>query len=56
MVFLLFCAVRILAANILIKTGRTEHAKALLETVDDPKLQGQKQRLLPALAEAAAKK
>ena len=47
---------RLHAANILIKTGRTEHAKALLETVDDPKLQGQKQRLLPALAEAAAKK
>ncbi len=47
---------RLHAANILIKTGKTEHAKALLETVDEPKLQGQKARLQPQLAEAAAKK
>ena len=45
---------RLHAANILIKTGKLDHARALLETVDDPKLQGQKQRLLPQL-EAAKK-
>jgi tetratricopeptide (TPR) repeat protein len=46
---------RLHAANILIKTGRVEHARMLLETVDDPKLQGQKDRLRPEL-EAAAKR
>jgi tetratricopeptide (TPR) repeat protein len=40
---------RLHAANICIKTGRLEHARALLETVDEPKLQGQKERLLPQL-------
>lgn len=43
---------RLHAANICIKTGRLAHARALLGTVDDPKLQGQKDRLLPQLAAA----
>lgn len=41
---------RLHAANILIKTGKIDHAKALIETVDEPKLQGQKQRLVSQLA------
>jgi tetratricopeptide (TPR) repeat protein len=41
---------RLHAANICIKIGKLEHARALLETVDEPKLQGQKARLLPELA------
>ncbi len=49
---------RLHAANILLKTGKPVHARALLEAVDEPKLQGQKQRLLPQLeaAEKAEKK
>ena len=46
---------RLHAANILIKLGKLDHAKALIETVDEPKLQGQKERLKPQL-EAAGKK
>lgn len=46
---------RLHAANICLKTGRLEHARALLETVDEPALQGQKARLLPRLAEAEKK-
>lgn len=46
---------RLHAANICIKLGKLEHARALLETVDDPKLQGQKERLLPQLAAAGKK-
>lgn len=46
---------RLHAANILIKLGKRDHAKTLLDTVDDPKLQGQKQRLLPQLAGPAKK-
>ncbi len=45
---------RLHAANICIKLGKLAHARALIDTVDDPKLQGQKERLLPQLA--AAKK
>jgi tetratricopeptide (TPR) repeat protein len=41
---------RLHAANICIKSGRLDHARALLETVDDPKLKVQKDRLLPQLA------
>lgn len=41
---------RLHAANVLIKIGKLEHARALLATVDEPKLQGQKERLLPQLA------
>jgi tetratricopeptide (TPR) repeat protein len=44
---------RLHAANICLKQGRKDHAKALLETVTEPKLQGQKQRLLPLLGEPA---
>jgi tetratricopeptide (TPR) repeat protein len=40
---------RLHAANILIKTGRRDHAKALLATVDEVALQGQKQRLVAQL-------
>ena len=46
---------RLHAANICIKSGRLDHARALLETVDDPKLQVQKDRLLPQLAPAEKK-
>jgi tetratricopeptide (TPR) repeat protein len=46
---------RLHAANICIKLGKLAHARALLDTVDDPKLQGQKERLLPQLAAAAKK-
>jgi hypothetical protein len=31
---------RLHAANICIKMGKTTHARALMETVDEPKLQG----------------
>lgn len=46
---------RLHAANICLKLGKREHAKALLDTVDDPKLQVQKQRLLPLLNGATKK-
>ena len=46
---------RLHAANICLKIGKPAHARALLETVDDPKLQGQKDRLLPLLAAAEKK-
>jgi tetratricopeptide (TPR) repeat protein len=41
---------RLHAANILLKIGKQDHARALLESVDDPKLQGQKQKLVAQLA------
>lgn len=40
---------RLHAANIFIKMGKLDHAKALLETVDDPKLANEKQRLIALL-------
>jgi tetratricopeptide (TPR) repeat protein len=40
---------RLHAANICLKLGNTAHAKALLDTVEDPKLQGQKQKLVAQL-------
>ena len=46
---------RLHAANICLKLGKLVHARALLATVDEPKLQGQKDRLLPQLAEAEKK-
>jgi tetratricopeptide (TPR) repeat protein len=46
---------RLHAANVLLKMGKVAHARALLNTVDDPKLQGQKARLLPQLAELEKK-
>jgi tetratricopeptide (TPR) repeat protein len=41
---------RLHAANICIKIGKLDHARALIETVEDPKLQGQKQKLVAQLA------
>jgi tetratricopeptide (TPR) repeat protein len=46
---------RLHAANILIKSGKPDHARALLETVDEPALAGQKQKLVAQLAETAKK-
>jgi tetratricopeptide (TPR) repeat protein len=46
---------RLHAANVLLRLGKSDHARALLATVDDPKLAGQKQRLLPQLAETEKK-
>jgi tetratricopeptide (TPR) repeat protein len=40
---------RLHAANILLKLGKPEHARMLLSTIDDPKLQGQKQTLVGRL-------
>ncbi len=41
---------RLHAANICLKLGKTAHAEALIATVDDPKLQGQKQKLVAQMA------
>ncbi len=41
---------RLHAANICLKLGKRDHAKALIDTVDEPKLQGQKQKLVAQLA------
>ncbi|MEO5959749.1 MAG: hypothetical protein ABIR80_11560 [Opitutaceae bacterium] len=46
---------RLHAANICLKLGKREHARVLLDTVDEPKLQGQKQKLVAQLAEPAKK-
>lgn len=46
---------RLHAANICVKLGKPDHAQALLKTVDEEKLQGQKQKILRDL-EAAGKK
>ena len=46
---------RLHAANICLKIGKAAHARALLDTVDDPKLQVQKDRLLPQLRAAEKK-
>jgi len=46
---------RLHAANILMKSGKPEHASALLATIDDPALQEQKQKLVAQLAETAKK-
>ncbi len=40
---------RLHAANVLVKLGKEDHAKALLETIDEPDLQGQKQRVVSQL-------
>jgi tetratricopeptide (TPR) repeat protein len=40
---------RLHAANICLKLGKRDHAKALLDTVDEPKLQSQKQKLIAEL-------
>ncbi len=46
---------RLHAANILITIGKPDHARALLETVDEASLQEQKQKLIAQLAETAKK-
>lgn len=46
---------RLHAANVLIKQGKPDHARTLMATVDDPALQGQKQKLVAQLAETAKK-
>jgi len=40
---------RLHAANVLIKQGKLDHAKTLLDTVTEPELQAQKSKLLPQL-------
>lgn len=47
--------IRLQAANVLLKLGRTEHARLLLANVTQPVLQKQKQTLLDQLAPAGAK-
>lgn len=47
--------IRLQAINVLIKMGRREHARAILITVTEEVLQGQKQTLLDSLAKAGAK-
>ena len=46
---------RLHAANVLIKQGKPDYARTLIETVDEPALQGQKQKLVAQLAETAKK-
>lgn len=46
---------RLHAANVLLKSGKPDHARALLDTVDEPALQAQKQKLVAQLAETAKK-
>jgi tetratricopeptide (TPR) repeat protein len=46
---------RLHAANICLKMGKAEHANALLDTIDEPKLQGQKEKLVAQLAGTAKK-
>jgi tetratricopeptide (TPR) repeat protein len=41
---------RLHAANICLKLGKRDHARALIETVDEPKLQGQKEKLVAQLS------
>ena len=43
---------RLHAANVLLKQGKADHARALMETVDEPSLQPQKQKLVAQLAES----
>jgi tetratricopeptide (TPR) repeat protein len=46
---------RLHAANICLKLGKRDHARALIETVDEPKLQGQKEKLVAQLTGSAKK-
>ena len=46
---------RLHAANILIKQGQKDRAKVLLDTVIEPELQGQKQKLIAPLVETEKK-
>jgi tetratricopeptide (TPR) repeat protein len=47
--------IRLQAANVLLKMGRRDHARAMLITVTEPVLAKQKQTLLDSLATAGAK-
>lgn len=47
--------IRLHAANVLIKAGRPDHARAVLAGVDEPRLAAQKQTLLDQLAVTAEK-
>jgi tetratricopeptide (TPR) repeat protein len=44
---------RLHAANIFLKMGKTDHAKLLLGSIDEPSLQGQKQKLVAQLSPPA---
>ena len=46
---------RLQAANVLIKQGKTDAATVLLNTVTEPELQEQKQKLVAQIAEKAKK-
>ncbi len=46
---------RLQAANVCLKMGKPDHARALLESVDEPKLQEQKQKLVAQLGETPKK-
>jgi len=46
---------RLHAANVLLKQGRIDHARALMQTVDEAKLQSQKEKLVAQLAEMTKK-
>lgn len=46
---------RLHAANICLKQGKREHALAILDTVREPKLQGQKEKLVAQLAGTSKK-
>lgn len=47
--------IRLQAANVMIKAGKPDHARAVLNSVDDPRLAAQKQTLLDQLATRAEK-
>jgi tetratricopeptide (TPR) repeat protein len=46
---------RLHAANVFIKLGKMDHAKALLDSIDEPDLQGQKQKVVAQLKTTPAK-
>jgi thioredoxin-like negative regulator of GroEL len=46
---------RLHAANVFIKLGKMDHAKALLDSIDEPDLQGQKQKVVAQLKITPAK-
>lgn len=48
-------AMRLHAANILLKQGKADHARALLGTVTEPSLQSQKEKLVAQLPETGKK-
>jgi len=46
---------RLHVINVLLKQGKTDHARVLLDTVTEPALQGQKEKLVAQLPAAAEK-